>query len=347
VIAGSIWLPLGRALAWLTWPFVAFTIRCVEFFSRFPFAAINLGQLALPVIFAFYVVLFGATLAAPWLSGRRLNLAFLRPLLAFGMIGLAVATGLTWRAAVDLPDGKLHLTLLDVGSGDAILVESPTGRFVLIDGGPSPIALSDALGRRLPLFQRTLDLVVVAGDSEDQLMGLTGITDRFPIGALVLAAPASNRAYADLVEDVRRAGRSVAAVEVGGNLDLGGGATIEVIATGEHGSILRLTLGRWRALLASGADPALIADLGGDLPETTVLLLPDGGFAGVNPPAWLESLNPQLALVSVEAGNRRGLPSAVVLEALAGTTVLRTDVNGWIHISTDGERMWTEVERLP
>jgi competence protein ComEC len=61
----------------------------------------------------------------------------------------------------------------------------------------------------------------------------------------------------------------------------------------------------------------------------------------------LESLNPQLALVSVEAGNRRGLPSAVVLEALAGTTVLRTDVNGWIHISTDGERMWTEVERLP
>lgn len=94
---------------------------------------------------------------------------------------------------------------------------------------------------------------------------------------------------------------------------------------------------------------ALVADLlaRGDLSEVTVVLPPDGGFAGVYPAGWLEALKPRLALASVEAGNRRGLPSPTVLEALADTTVLRTDVNGWIHISTDGERMWTEVERMP
>lgn len=349
VLAGSIWLPLGRAMAWLAWPFVAFTIRCVEFFSRWPLAAINLGQLALPIVFAFYIVLFGVTLAAPVFPGRRLQLAFLRPLAGLGMVALAVCTGLAWRAAVDLPDGKLHLTVLDVGPGDAILIESPTGRFALIDGGPSPIALSDALGRRLPLFQRALDIVLVAGDADDQLMGLTGIADRFPIGAVVLGAPASGRAYAALVDDINRAGRSVATIEAGGRIDLGGGAFIEVIAAGEHGSVLQLEHGRWRALLAPGVDPPLMAELlgRGDLPKVNVLLLPDGGFAGVNSPAWLETLNPQLALVSVEAGSRRGLPSPVVLDALAGTTVLRTDVNGWIHVSTDGEQMWTEVERAP
>ncbi len=349
VIAGWIWLPLGRALAWLTWPFVAFTIRSVEFFARWPHASINLGQLGPPIIFGFYLVLFGGTAAARLVSGRRIQLAFLRPLKGVGLIALAVCTGLAWRAAVDLPDGKLHLTLLDVGSGDAVLIESPTGRFALIDGGPSSITLSDALGRRLPLFQRALDVVLIAGDSEDQLMGLTGISDRFPIGALVLGAPPSSRAYSALVEEANRAETSVTSIETGARIDLGGGAHIDVVATGEHGSVLQVIHENWRALLAPGAEAALVADLlaRGDLCEVTILLLPDAGEAAVNSAAWLETLKPQLALVSVEAGNRRGLPSPIVLEALAGTTVLRTDVNGWIHISTDGERMWTEVERAP
>ena len=51
------------------------------------------------------------------------------------------------------------------------------------------------------------------------------------------------------------------------------------------------------------------------------------------------------ALLSVNAGNRRGLPDAETLQVLAGYTVLRTDRNGWIEISTDGQRMWVEVER--
>jgi competence protein ComEC len=349
VIAGWIWLPFGRALAWLAWPFVAFTIRTVEYFARWPLASIDLGQLSLPIIFGFYLLLFGGTAVARIVSGRQLRLTFLGPLTGFGLVGLAVCAGLAWRAAVDLPDGKLHLTLLDVGSGDAVLIESPTGRFTLIDGGPSSITLSDALGRRLPLFQRALDVVLVAGDSDDQLMGLTGITERFPIGALVLGAPPSSRAYSALVEEANRAETTVTVIESGGRIDLGGGAYIQVLATGEHGSVLQVVHKNWRALLAPGADAALVAELlaRADLSEVTVLLLPDGGFAGVNSAGWLETLKPQLALASVEAGNRRGLPSPIVLDALAGTTVLRTDVNGWIHISTDGERMWTEVERAP
>jgi competence protein ComEC len=349
VIAGWMWLPLGKVLAWLTWPFVAFTIRSVEFFAQWPMAAINLGQLSLPVIFGFYLMLFGGTAVARLISGRQVQLAFLRPLGGTALVALAIGAGLAWKAAVDLPDGRLHLTLLDVGPGDAVLVESPTGRFALIDGGPSSIRLSDALGRRLPLFRRALDVVFVGGDSDDQLMGLSGISERFPMGALVLGAPPSTRAYSALVDDANRSSTSVTTVDAGAQIDLGGGAHIDVVAIGEHGSVVKVVLNNWRALIAPGADPALVAELltRGDLSEVTVLLLPDGGFAGVNSTGWLEALKPQLALASVEAGNRRGLPSPTVLEALAGTTVLRTDVNGWIHISTDGEQMWTEVERAP
>jgi len=348
-MAGSIWLPLGRPIAWLTWPFVAFTIRAVEFFAGWPLSGIELGQLALPIVLGYYLILFGGPAAYRAITTHRLEWNLPRPLLGFGLAGLALFSGLAWRAAVDQPDGMLHLTVLDVGPGDATLIESPSGRFVLINGGSSTIALSDALGRRLPLFYRALDAVVVAGTSEDQLAGLAGVPGRFPIGALILAAPPSGPAYSALVEEVTQAGRTVATMAPGQSMDLGQGSTLELIAGDDHGSVLQLVHGRWRALLAQASDPPLVAQLleSGELSEVQVLILPDGGFVGVNPPAWLDALRPQLALISVEAGNRRGLPSPVVLDHLAGTTVLRTDVNGWIRVSTDGESMWTEVERLP
>jgi beta-lactamase superfamily II metal-dependent hydrolase len=52
-----------------------------------------------------------------------------------------------------------------------------------------------------------------------------------------------------------------------------------------------------------------------------------------------------VALLSVAAGNREWLPSAETLQALEGYTLLRTDVNGWIQLTTDGTQLWVDVER--
>jgi beta-lactamase superfamily II metal-dependent hydrolase len=54
-----------------------------------------------------------------------------------------------------------------------------------------------------------------------------------------------------------------------------------------------------------------------------------------------------VALISVEAGNRGGLPSPETLASLSGTTVLRTDLSGWIELTSDGKQLWVEVERTP
>jgi beta-lactamase superfamily II metal-dependent hydrolase len=77
----------------------------------------------------------------------------------------------------------------------------------------------------------------------------------------------------------------------------------------------------------------------------TALLLAEGGYAPLNPPAWIERLRPQVVLLSVAPGDRRGLPSPETLEAVQGYMLLRTDRNGWIELTTDGEQMWVEVER--
>jgi beta-lactamase superfamily II metal-dependent hydrolase len=77
----------------------------------------------------------------------------------------------------------------------------------------------------------------------------------------------------------------------------------------------------------------------------TALLLAEGGYAPINPPEWIERLHPGVILLSVAPGDRQGLPSPETLEAVKGYTLLRTDRNGWIEITTDGEQMWVEVEK--
>jgi competence protein ComEC len=263
------------------------------------------------------------------------------------LVALAVATGLTWHLVARRPDGLLHVTVLDVGRGDAVLIQSPTGRHILVDGGPSSIALSEALGRRLPILDRRIDWVVLGGTDNDQIAGLTGTIERYPIGNVLLAGPAGGSTYRRLIDILMEAGIPVIPAQEGQTLELGGGARLEVVAVGEHGAVLLISYNRSRVLLATGADPSLLMNMAqeGSIGNVTAALLADGGALAVNPPEWLDQLQPWLAMISVEAGSSRDIPSPEVLDALQGTTILRTDLNGWIELTSDGEQLWVEVER--
>ena len=164
LVFSLIWLPIGHILAPLAWPFVLFTIRVVEFFGKNFKGSLPIGDFSLGWLVVFYLVMILATfkwdLIQKWLAAEkeRVKTAIALP----GIAMLAITAVLVWRAALAAPDGRLHLTLLDVGSGDAILIRTPTGRSLLINGGPSTSRLSDGLGRRLPPFQREVDWWVVA-----------------------------------------------------------------------------------------------------------------------------------------------------------------------------------------
>jgi beta-lactamase superfamily II metal-dependent hydrolase len=77
----------------------------------------------------------------------------------------------------------------------------------------------------------------------------------------------------------------------------------------------------------------------------TALLLADSGYAPANPPEWIDKMHPQVVLLSVATGDREGRPDQEMLLALEGYTLLRTDKNGWIELTTDGEQLWVEVEK--
>ena len=130
--------------------------------------------------------------------------------------------------------------------------------------------------------------------------------------------------------------------------DLGEGARLEVLGVSPRGAVLLVEWDGFRLLLPMGVNFDLFNALenGKKIGPVTVLLLADSGYAPSNPPDWLANLRPQAAILSVAAGDPQGLPDPSVLNALNGTTtLLRTDRDGWIEVSTDGKQWWLEVER--
>jgi competence protein ComEC len=350
VLVGLVFQPLGQAAAYLAWPFVVYTIRMVEWLASIPLAALSLGQFSPWMALAFYTLLFTWTFAGPslhaWLGPRLGGLPSRAAALALPAAGLL--TVFVWQAVLHAPDGRLHLTVLDVGSGDGFLIQTPGGRMLLIDGGQSPNRLSDALGRRMPLASRRLDWLVVAAAGEEQLAALPRTLERFmPGNVLWSGPPVGTYSARQLRLALAQAQIPVTSALAGHSLDLGQGASLKVLAVTRRGSILLLEWGNFYALLPVGLDFESMQELAGrrDLPTLSALLLADGGYASLNPAEWIARWRPGVVLLSVAADDKDGRPDPETLEAVEGYTLLRTDQHGWIHLSTDGEQMWVEVER--
>jgi competence protein ComEC len=344
VLLSFIYLPLGKVAAWIAWPFAAYTDRAVVFFNSLPHGVIVLGEFSFLFVVVFYLILLSLTFARPRFK-QALRPA-LTPAVIVAVLGISVF--LVWSAAFRVPDGRLHLTFLDVGSADAILIQTPSGRSILVDGGPSPSELSSALGDRISTFARQIDWLVIASPQEQELAALPTVLDRFP---------AENVLWAGNVDASWSAGeldRWLAAKETpvtfaypGAVLDLGEGARLEMRSVSPRGAVLLVEWQGFRALLPVGMNLDTLAELknGKAIGPVTALLLADSGFGQTNPPEWITALRPQVAILSVLAGDPDGLPDQDVLDSLAGTTLLRTDRNGWITLTTDGAGLWVEVEK--
>lgn len=342
LLLGMLADPLGQAAAYLCYPFAAYTIRVVTWFARVPGTVWLTGQVSLGLLLGYYLLLGFLTLR--W-SLVKEKLASLKPALLITVLGLCAM--LVWQAALNRPDGKLHVVVMDVGMGEGLLLHSPEGRYILINGGERTSQLSHGLGRWLPLYHRQLDFIIVASSQEEQVAALPSVIPRFrPSEVLWAGTPNASGDTRYLQQVIAQEQIPITTLLGGHALDLGQGAVLHALSVGARGAVLLLTWEDFRLLLPFGADFESLEDLhmGADIGPVGALLLADSGYGPSNPPEWIENLRPQLVLLSVRAGNLDGLPSPDVLDSLEGNNLLRTDRNGWIHITTDGETMWVEAE---
>lgn len=251
------------------------------------------------------------TSLTPWRRVKNALRRFLVPTAILAALGIAIY--LAWSAAFAAPDGNLHLTFLDVGSADAVLIRTPGSRLVLVDDGSSPSQLSSALGQRLPLFDRRLDWLVVVSTAEQEVAALPHTMDRFPAAEVLWAGPIAT-SYAAEQLDGWLSANSIPLTHAyeGAVLDLGQGARLEVSSVTTLGAILLVEWQGFRALLPIGMnlDTLSATQNGKSIGPVTALLLADSGFDQVNPPAWLAILRPEVVVLSVQAaGTQTTFPS--------------------------------------
>ncbi|MGA7195225.1 MAG: ComEC/Rec2 family competence protein [Anaerolineales bacterium] len=341
---------LGQLIAWIAWPLTAYTIRMVELFDRVPHGTIPLGNFSVAFVVLFYAVLLTLTFAGSRIKEfiaslyrRFTNLSSITILIVLLIVAI-----LSWRVVANTSDGKLHITFLDVGSADAVLIQTPSGRHILINGGPTESSLSDALGERISLLNRNLDWLIIASTNENEVTSLPRVLLRYqPANVLWSGNQGASFSSIQLAGWLAQQSIPITLAKVGQTLDLGSGVTLKVLDVSPLGSTLLIEWNGFKALLPIGENFDTLDNLqnGKTVGPVTVLLLSQSGYAPLTPPEWIQNLNPRLVVLSVAAGDQSGLPDQDTLDALNGYSLLRTDRNGWIEVTTDGQQMWTVTQK--
>lgn len=179
------------------------------------------------------------------------------------LLALALGT-LAWRV---WPDGTLRVIFLET-PGDAVLMQTPAGGYVLIDGGSDPAALAAALGKHMPFWQRTLDAVVLTGAGSERLPGQVAALGRYH-ARLAIAGPASSRSplMAEWQRLLRADSTPIHIAQAGQRFAFGG-AQLRVLAIGEGkegGMLLRLEYGSTSAVLDQNALAGAVGQRAADM----------------------------------------------------------------------------------
>ncbi len=367
--AADLLLPsLSGLLAWLAWPPAAYMVAAVRWCASLPFAAVEVDGIGTGHAIVYYGLLLYATwllwrrpLAPPLPAARAASPEPRRLAPALGLaVLLALASAFVWLAFTAPASGRLTVTFLDVGQGDAILIEAPQGQRILVDGGPSGEAITAALSRNLPFFDRRIDLVVLTHPQADHLGGLPAVLENYDVRAVLAdPVPDDSAVYDIWAASLRGAGLAATPAERGQTIDLHDGAQLAVLSPAadvtaadadspnDTSVVLRLTMGEISFLLTGDiserAESAIIR-AGNDV-QADVLKVAHHGSLTSTSPLFLRRVRPLLDVISVGADNRFGHPAPEVLRRLQDDTVLRTDLNGDVTVSTDGERLWVETQR--
>ena len=363
--------PIGDALAWFlgaaAWLVLRAMIAVGQATAALPLAAVDVS-LPAPLAIAWFPLLSlghwalradGPTVEQPRgvadeaMTGTIAAMARLfRPLPALTVLLLVLGAA----TIASRPDGRLHVTTLDIGQGDAILVEAPSGATMLIDGGPDPELTLRRLGANLPFWARRIDILVLSHPHQDHVAGLVDVLDRFDVRLLVHAGiHFENVAYDRLLADAAQARLPMRAVTAGETFVLDGATSFEVLYPSmedadaplpegdiNNGSVvLVLRHGGFAALLTGDAEAPVEATLAarGLLPRVDLLKVGHHGSNSSTTPGLLDATRPAVAVISSGEGNEYGHPAPETLATLASRpdiSVHRTDLDGDVEVETDG-----------
>ncbi len=375
-VAGLLPLIAAQVIGWIAWPFLTYLILVVSGLGSPVVSSVDIGTFSPVLIVVYYLVLA----LAIWLIDRRERRQILSGaagLMKSGtgggwrtanaarwlMVPLLAVAVLTSYTAATFPDDDLRISFLDVGEGDAVLIQKGS-RQVLVDGGPSPRAITLGLGSRMPFWDRTIDVVVLTHPNQDHLAGLVAVLQRYEVAQVLY--PESEYAsptYDEWLRVISEKGIKAAPAVTGQRIDLGNGVIIDVLnpsiepLTGSgsdmdnNSVVLRVNHHEISFLLTADimedAERELVRERMGA--GVTVLKVAHHGSDTSTEPGFLAVADPETVVISCGTGNRFGHPDAEVVgrleEKVGKKNIYRTDKQGTIDFVIDGEKLWVETER--
>jgi beta-lactamase superfamily II metal-dependent hydrolase len=277
-------------------------------------------------------------------------------LVLFALLALAPS-----RAAGTKEAARLRVDFIDVGQGDAALITSPTGKTVLVDGGPheSSAALVAFVRDRA---RGPLDLIVLSHRHEDHFGGLRAVVETVGTRLFMDApTPHAGRERERLMAALERRNVPVRNATRGREIDLGGGARLTLLGPPEpeitstrdevnaNSVVLRLDYGRSSFLFTGDAETSTerwLLDGSADV-HAQVLKVAHHGSAHSSTARFLRAVRPEAAVISVGANNDYHHPAPATLRRLesAGARVYRTDLDGSVTVETDGQHLSIHAAR--
>ena len=349
-------LPFARLAATLAAGSLHWTLGCLHFLAHFHVAQWRVSD---PTVLLALVAFVGILLA--FFAVRKQRAVALAGLFALFLSAAIVALH---HAAAHIEGGKLEITAIDVGQGDSLLVISPEGKTMLIDGGGSigPVRSEFDFGEDVVapyLWSRGLDhldVIALTHAHGDHIGGLPRIIEDFHPSELWVGinpqATALLQLYKVADENHVAIRQHVAGDELGW-----GGTKIRVLSPpadwqpkpqpkNDDSLALLIGYGDTRALLAGDLEKKMERFIASESPRADLLKVAHHGSATSTTPELLDAVHPQFAVISAGYHNSFGHPRQVVLDRLQAAQVrtYRTDLQGAVTFLLDGKSVEARVQ---
>ena len=258
---------------------------------------------------------------------------------------------LAWLAVWDLSQDNLTVTFFDVGQGDAIFIETPQNQQILIDGGPTSIIL-EKLGREMPFWDRTIDLIILTHPEHDHMAGLIEVLKRYQVGNILWTGVVRDTAeYKEWQKLIKEEGAKIYIAQAGQQIE-GGPTSINILyplesLEGQESKdsnntsiVARLVFGENSFLFTGDAPQSVEKKLLETAIDSDILKIGHHGSKTSSAQDFIGVVSPEVTVISAGKDNKYGHPAPEVLQNLSGVKILRTDLDGDIKIISDGKRYW-------
>ena len=264
----------------------------------------------------------------------------MRRYILLALLGLAFADWIAWSYVLE--GNSLRVTFFDVGQGDAIFIETPQGHQILIDGGPARQLAEEKVGKALPFWDKSLDLVILTHPDADHITGLVRVLEQYEVkNVLWTGVTANTNIFASWKSALDEEGARVVLARAGQKLVWSrdpANAFMEIFhpsassiagvkATNDTSIISKLVFGGHSFLFTGDitkvVEQKLVSE-GVNL-RADILKVPHHGSKYSSSEAFLAAVSPSTAVIQVGATNGYGHPSPEVLSRFGDIPVLRTD----------------------